>query len=153
MRSLDTTDSLRFLTRTCEPCFNLLMSSRDDSLASYLESLGVPAALVAEDHTVLFANSRFQALKTDGHVLGMRIGQVLGCMYSPLLGGCGETVACLLCSLRRSVEQTMRTGEGLRGVPVSYPHRDDMRRTFSVTTQRTGDTVLVLLEPGPAIVL
>ena len=152
MRSLDTTDHLRFLTRACEPCFNLLMSSRDDSLSAYLESLGVAAALLAEDNTVLSANTKFHALKPDGNVLGVRIGQVLGCMYSPLLGGCGETVTCILCSLRRSVEQTVKTGEGLRGVAVSYPHKKDMRRSFTLTTQRTGDAVLVLLEPRPAIV-
>ncbi|HEY9595528.1 MAG TPA: hypothetical protein VHE79_13705 [Spirochaetia bacterium] len=129
------------------------MSTRDGTLTAYLESLGPAAALLAEDHTVLFANRRFRALKPDGEVLGVRIGQVLGCMYSPLLGGCGETVTCILCSLRRSVEQTLITGEGLRAVPVSYPHQHDMRRTFSLTTQRTGDAVLVLLESRPEIAL
>jgi len=150
MRSLDSNDHLRFLTRACEPCFNILVSSRNESLDAYLESLLVPAALLAEDHSVLAANRLFRRLQTDGAVVGKTVGQILGCMYSPLLGACGQTVACILCSLRRSVEETMTTGRGFRAVPVSYPHQTDMRRRLSLTTERTGDAVLVMLEPVPA---
>ncbi len=147
LRSLDENDHLRSLTRTCEPCFNILVSSRDKSLADYLESLELPAALLAQDHTVLFANRPFQHMKVGGDVLGLRVGQVLGCMYQPLLGSCGETVTCILCSLRRSIEETQRTGQGLRGVPIAYPHKEDVRRTYTITTQKAGDAVLVMLEP------
>jgi len=147
MRSLDESDHLRFLTRTCEPCFNVLLSTRDHSLSEYLESLALPAALLAQDHSVLFANQRFQDLKIGSNVLGLRVGNVLGCMYSPLLGQCGETVTCILCALRRSIEETQRTGEGLRGVSIAYPHREDVRRTFTITTQKAGDAVLLMLEP------
>lgn len=153
MRSLDESDYLRFLTRTCEPCFNLLVSSGDGTLTEYLESLRTPAALVAEDHTILCANRLFQGLKVGSEVRGMTVGRVLGCMYSPLLGPCGQTVACILCHLRQSIEKTLLTGRGLRGVPVSYPHRDDTRRTFAITTQKAGDTVLVMLEPRDAFVI
>jgi len=147
MRSLDENDHLRFLTRTCEPCFNVLLSTRDQSLSEYLESLAVPAALLAQDHSVLFANQRFQDFKIGSDILGLRVGNVLGCMYSPLLGQCGETVTCILCALRRSIEETQRTGEGLRGVSIAYPHREDVRRTFTITTQKAGDAVLLMLEP------
>ncbi len=150
MRSLDNRDHLRFLTRTCEPCFNLLVSSRNQTLSDYLESLAVPAALLAQNHTVLFANRHFQQMKVGADVLGLRVGQVLGCMYSPLLGRCGETVTCILCALRRSIEETQLTGQGLRGIPVAYPHREDVRRTFSITTQKAGDAVLLMLEPPAA---
>ena len=151
MRSLDDNDHLRFLTRTCEPCFNLLVSGRNRALSDYLESLAVPAALLAQDHTVLFANHHFQDMRLGMDVLGLRVGQVLGCMYSPLLGSCGETVTCILCSLRRSVEETQLTGQGLRDVPIAYPHKEDVRRTFSITTQKVGDAVLLMLEPRPSV--
>ena len=150
MRSLDEKDHLRFLTRTCEPCFNVLLSSRDQSLAEYLESLKLPAALLAQDHSVLFANRLFQGFKVGSDVLGLRVGDVLGCMYAPLLGRCGETVTCILCALRRSIEETQRTGQGLRGVSISYPHREDQRRAYSITTQKAGDAVLLMLEPPAA---
>lgn len=151
MRSLDEKDHLRFLTRTCEPCFNVLLSSRDESLSQYLESLDLPAALLAEDHSVLFANRHFMGMKVGTEVLGLRVGDVLGCMYSPLLGQCGETVTCILCTLRRSIEETQRTGEGLRGVSMAYPHREDARRAYSITTQKAGDAVLLMLEPAPEV--
>jgi hypothetical protein len=150
MRSLDEKDHLRFLTRTCEPCFNLLVSSRNQELSDYLESLAVPAALLAPNHLVLSANRPFQDMKVGAEVLGLRVGQVLGCMYSPLLGRCGETVTCILCALKRSIEETRLTGQELRGVPIAYPHREDVRRTFSITTQKAGDAVLLILEPPAA---
>jgi hypothetical protein len=150
MRSLDEKDHLRFLTRTCEPCFNLLVSSRNQELSDYLESLAVPAALLAPNHLVLSANRHFQDMKVGAEVPGLRVGQVLGCMYSPLLGRCGETVTCILCALKRSIEETRLTGQGLRGVPIAYPHREDVRRTFSITTQKAGDAVLLILEPPAA---
>jgi len=147
MRSLDQSDHLRSLTRTCEPCFNVLIASGNEELSRYLESLSLPAALLAQDHTVLFANRHFQDMQAGDEVMGLRVGQVLGCMYSPLLGQCGETVTCLLCALRRSIDETRRSGTGLRGVPIAYPHKDDMRRTYTITTQNAGDAVLLMLEP------
>jgi hypothetical protein len=146
--SLDHSDHLRRVTRACESCFNDLMSSRRSDLPEYLNALASPAALVTPDHTVLFANSEFRRLQIDKTVIGQQVGDVLECMYAPLLGRCGETVACILCSLRRAVERTWLTGEGLRGVPVSYPHRVVARKTMTVTTERVGDAVLVVLEPG-----
>jgi hypothetical protein len=152
MRSLDENDHLRFLTRTCEPCFNILVSSRDEALSAYLESLELPAALLAQDRTVLFANRCFQEMKIGQDVLGLRVGQVLGCMYSPLLGRCGETVTCILCSLRRSIEETQLTGQGLRGVPIAYPHKEDVRRAFNITTEKAGDAVLLMLERSAPVI-
>jgi hypothetical protein len=143
--SLDHSDQLRRLTRACEACFHDLMTSRRGDLPEYLDSLDHPAALLTPDHTVLLANGHFRRLQLDKTVMGLQVGDVLECMYAPLLGRCGETVACLLCSLRRAVESTWLTGEGLREVAVSYPHRVATRRSMTLTTEKVGEAVLVIL--------
>ena len=144
-RSLNQEDDLRLLTRACEQCFVTLLSSDNEKVSAYLESLEVPAALLAQDHTVIRSNSRFQEMASRHDVAGLKLGDVLECMYSPLLGRCEETVACLLCSFRRSVEHTWLTGEGLRQVPLSLPHKVETRKTYAITTERVGDAVLLLV--------
>ena len=144
--SLEHSDHLRRVTRACESCFNSLMSSRSGELPDYLDALPHPAALVKPDHTVLFANGHFRRLQEQRTVIGRQVGDVLECMYAPILGRCGETVACILCSLRRAVERTWLTGEGQREIPVSYPHKAAARKTMTVTTERVGDAVLLILE-------
>jgi hypothetical protein len=151
MRSLDEDDELNFLTRTCEKCFQTVLSSRNGKLSAYLESLDIPAALLSQDQTVLSSNGRFQRMAPGRQADGLRLGEVIECMYSPLLGRCSETVACLLCRLKKSVDHTWRTREGLRGVPISFPHKAEGRKTFTITTEIVGGAILLLMgTPSPA---
>ena len=143
--SLDEGDHFRHLTEACAPCLNSLVFASGISLSVYLESRPHPAALLAHDHTVLFANSLFRGLKLDRDVVGLRVGEVIDCMYSTALGRCGQTEVCILCSLRRAVEHTWRTSEGLRGVPMTYPSNAAMRKSVAITTEKLGDAVLVIL--------
>lgn len=145
MRGLEKEDELHLLTRTCEKCFNAVLSSRIETVSDYLESLRIPAALIAQDQTVLSSNGRFQKMAPHREIVGHRLGEVLECMYAPILGRCGETVACLVCRLKRSVETTWVTGEGLRGVPFSFPHKEEGRKTLSITTEIVGGAVLLLM--------
>ena len=147
-RSLEPEDELRALTRACESCLQALLSSRDTKLSACLESFNVPAALMSHDHTILGANGLFKKIAVNQDSVGLRIGKALGCMYAPLLGRCGDIVACLLCSLKRSVEQTWLRGEGLRGVSLSFPHKAESRKTFALSTEKVGDAVLVVLAAG-----
>jgi hypothetical protein len=144
-RVLDQEDDLRFLTKACDHCFPTILSSLDGRTSDYLESLDVPAALLSREQVVLAFNRLFKDLAPDLDVVGLRIGEVLDCMYSPLLGRCGQTATCLLCKLKRSVDHTSLTGEGLLTVPFSFPHKAEARRTFTITTEKVGDAVLLLM--------
>ena len=119
--------------------------SHGQKISEYLETLDVPAALLALDQTILLSNSRLQRIRPGGEDAGLRVGEALGCMYTQTLGPCGETVACILCKLKNTVEHTLLTGEGLRGVQMSYPHQSQARRTLSITTEKMGSAVLVML--------
>jgi hypothetical protein len=145
MRSLEEKDELRLLTKTCEKCFDSVLSSGDRRLSAYLDSLNVPAALIGEDQTVLMANEHFQGMAQNSDVVGSTLGEVMECMYAPLLGRCGGSAPCLLCRIKRSVDHTWSTGEGLRGVPVSFPHKAEGRKTFTIATEPVGGAVLLLM--------
>ncbi len=150
MRDLEGEDELRLLTRTCEKCFNTVLTSRDEQVGEYLESLRMPAALIARDQTVLISNQQFGKMAKSRKVIGFKIGEVLECMYSPILGRCGETVACLVCRLKRSVESTWLSRQGLRGVPFSFPHKTEGRKTFAITTEIVGRAILLLMGASPS---
>jgi hypothetical protein len=146
-RGLEPEDDLRVLTGACTQCFSALLSAGGEQLASYMESLAIPAALLANDQTVLGSNSSFQKMALSHDIVGAKVGAVLACMYAPLLGQCGETVPCLLCSLKRSVEHTWLTGEGLSEVQLSLPHKEETRKTFRIITEKVDGAVLVLMGP------
>ena len=145
LRNLEEEDELHVLTKTCEKCFNAVLSSPLEVVSDYLESLRIPAALIALDQTVLSSNGRFRRIAPNREIAGHKLGEVLECMYAPILGRCGETVACLVCRLKRSVETTWVTGEGLRGVPFSFPHKEEGRKAFSITTEIVSGAVLLLM--------
>jgi len=147
-QSLEGGDKLHSLTRACDNCFVTIVSTQDERLTGYLESLDHPAALVAPDLSILFANGRF--LKTVSHheTAGLRVGEALDCTYAQALGQCGETVPCILCHLKQAVDQTWLSGQGLRGIPMSYPHKKLARNTFSITTEKVREGVLLFLEPA-----
>ena len=139
-------DRFRIPAGACESCFPSLGSLPEEKLAEYLEYLAVPAAILSPDLTVQLANTLF--LEALGHdAVGRRSGEALSCMYTAMLGRCGETVACILCSLKRSVETTMASGEGLRDVAVSFPHKEEIRKTLTIATEKMGSSVLVLMTP------
>jgi len=146
-RELGEADHLGAMTGACASCLASLLSVGTGAVSEYLESLDVPAALVAHDHTVLVSNQRFQGLSHRQEVGGLRVGEVLDCMYTASLGRCGETVACLLCKLRGAVEHTWETGEGLRAVSMSYPHKEETRKAFTISTEKLGPAVLLVVRP------
>jgi hypothetical protein len=144
-RSLEQEDELRILTKACDKCLTAVLSSRGEKLSAYLELLEIPAALVSQDQTILESNGLFQGIASHRAAVGLRLGEALDCMYAPMLGLCGDTVPCILCKLKRSVEHTWRTGEGFREVPFSFPHKVKARATFSISTEKVGDAVLLLV--------
>jgi hypothetical protein len=135
------------LAKLCAPCFNTLLASRDEKLWDFLDFLDRPAALLARDHTVLFSNSRFRRKfrKFDHDVVGLRIGEIFGCKHAAAPGRCGETVYCLHCQLERVLELAWISGERLSDTRASLLHRSGARKTYTVTTQKAGDAVLLMI--------
>ena len=70
MRSLEEEDELHLLTKTCERCFTAVLSSPLQVVSAYLESLRMPAALIALDQTVLSSNGRFRRMAPNRQVAG-----------------------------------------------------------------------------------
>jgi hypothetical protein len=120
-------------------------------LQAFLDSLQAPIFVVDGDVVVQAANKRGYALlkKGAGLVLQQLGGVVFECAYARLPEGCGRTVHCSGCAIRRSVYHTMETGKSLIRVPAvlncgeaSEPDKIVMH----ISTEKMGNIVLLRVD-------
>jgi PAS domain-containing protein len=143
----------------CRPCADRFFRPRDRTMHGFLNQMGAPTVLVDDDVRVLEANDdALQMLgKTRHDVVGYFGGDVLECANAELPGGCGHTVHCLGCELRRSVTRTAATGVSvdhqlafIRGrQPVNGTPRTD--RAVTISTEKIGGLVLLRLDQAAPI--
>ena len=88
------------------------------SLAEYLDELEEPVAVVDADARVCTANLRMAELtgRARGELRGLLAGEAVACVHSRLPEGCGGTVHCRECAIRRTVGEVARTGRAVEGV-------------------------------------
>jgi PAS domain-containing protein len=120
-------------------------------LQTFLDSLDAPVFLVSEEGSILNANSLARVLsgKPLSEIRGKKGGDVLECRYARLPEGCGKTVHCRACTIRRSVMHTYETGESLHDVPA---YQDIIRKgetvnvCFRISTEKAGNIVLLRID-------
>ncbi|HEY9593856.1 MAG TPA: hypothetical protein VHE79_05220 [Spirochaetia bacterium] len=127
----------------CAPC------SR--TLASYsylLESIESPAALVARDLTVVYANRLLcDATGTTADVAaGLKVGRMLECRHAHGGQECAETEACQYCWLRRAVDLARISGERLPDVPVDLSRISGAHESLSIAAEKAGQAVALLIK-------
>jgi PAS domain-containing protein len=109
----------------CEECLQHVDAQSGMPLRDFLDTLGVPVLMVDSDMVVTTANKSLLALfgKNFSQVRGQRGGDVFECAYARLPEGCGRTVHCSGCTIRRAVTETFTTGRSLQRV-LAYLNRD-----------------------------
>jgi hypothetical protein len=103
----------------CEPCsmhFGRLWAGMP--LDEYLDGLGRPILLMDGTGRVLAMNKQLADLiGADARgTVGLLGGEAFACVHSRLPEGCGRTMHCRDCQVRRSVESVARTGKAMKGV-------------------------------------
>ncbi len=158
----------RHITHTiCSDCLDNLMFQLGGYLRDYLDRLPVPVVLMGGEARVTLANRAACTLlgKTNAQVAGELGGVVFECAYARLPGGCGQTVHCSGCAIRRTVMATLADGKGRRRVPAALTRaaQADQRIDLWISTEKVGDYVLLQIDrlatadarapagiPGPA---
>ncbi len=141
----------------CHSCAADLWGETGTRLDDFLNSLGVPTLLIDPRLRVHRTNRELRALvgKTEGQVEGQFNGEVFDCWNATLPGGCGHTVECSACVVRKTVLDTYNSGDGHQQVPVVLKIRENgvgKDFEFVLTTEKAGETVVVQLRPrgGPS---
>lgn len=135
----------------CRSCLEVSMSRFGRSLDEYLNSFAEPVLVVDQTGRIITINGMGQQVlsKPSDQIEGYLGGQVFGCLYAKEEGGCGETLHCLSCVIRTSVEETHRTGTAHHRVPacqdldtVAGPRLT----RFVISTEKIEDVVLLRVD-------
>ena len=135
----------------CEECFHHLQARSGMPLIDFLDGLGVPVLMVDDDGVVELANKPLLALvgKDSSQVRRQRGGDVFECAYARLPEGCGRTVHCSGCAIRRAVTETFITGKSLHKVQA-YLNRDTTTELLQlgllISTEKAWGMVLLRID-------
>jgi CheY-like chemotaxis protein len=132
----------------CRACADTLEFT-SSPLPAFLETLAGPVMMVDAEGRVLGANAAFAGLvgKPAAAIASRLGGDVISCVYAEMPGGCGETVHCTGCAIRRAVNETRTTGQPRTEVPAFALIRGPdgpLRILFHVSLQRVGSTMVLV---------
>jgi PAS domain-containing protein len=118
---------------------------------AFIDRLPAPIFVVDNDGVIRTANKPGLALlrKTPEQVDRMRWGTVFECAYARLPEGCGRTVHCSGCAIRRSVYHTFETGEPLVDVPATLRFAgagEPQDIEMLLSTEKMGSVVVLRVE-------
>lgn len=120
-------------------------------LAEFLDRLPGPVCAVDEEGRLLAANrSLCTTMRSESQDLVSRLlGDVFQCVYAGQPGGCGHTVHCTGCTIRREVTRARVTGvprSGVRAYTFVTGPQGPEQLDLELSTEVVGDVVLVRLD-------
>ena len=137
----------------CDDCKSNIRFQTGANLQSFLDSLKVPILVVDSEGVVKTANMKAQSVlgKDDVGIDGYRSGDVFECANARLPGGCGHTMHCSGCTIRRTVMETHSTGKAFFKVPAYLNKRtpealEPETICFLISTKKVGDMVLLRID-------
>lgn len=135
----------------CDGCIDNIIFQEGVELGEYLDAQSAPIVMVDSEGVLKAANKAAVAMlgKTAAEIERHRIGLVFECEYARLPEGCGGTVHCGGCAIRRTVNQTVATGRSFSRVPATLKRHtpeepQDIR--FLISTEKAGDAVLLKID-------
>jgi len=104
----------------CRNCLPKLVKDLGQPLSEFVDELITPILVMRGDTRIVAATAAARRLSREPleELAGLLCGDVLGCLHCHEEGGCGRTVHCLSCTIRRSVGHTFETGEPCLDVPA-----------------------------------
>ena len=123
-------------------------------LSVYLETIDHPVIVVNGDGCVMGANQKLAHLlgRERVELRGLMGGEAFACVHSLLPEGCGKTVHCRECTIRRAVTKVAKTGRPLEKIPA-YLDTKEGRVNLRISVRAKDGLVRVVvdeLKPAPA---
>ena len=139
----------------CAGCADEFLAD-DVSLKTMLDRLGVPVVAVDADGRLLTASREAgEALgRSASELAGMKGGEAMACNHARLPGGCGQTVHCRTCTIRRTVMDSHEHGRSHTGVSAVQDQvcgGGTQRMEYRISTERVGKVVLLKIDDARAV--
>ncbi len=127
----------------CHECADNVEFQLGVSIRKFLNSFPVPVILTDLDGRAVTANSKAlnlvnKELVAIKHAL---LGNVFECAYSRLPGGCGKTIHCSGCTIRRAVQDTFISGRPSVNLPA----------TIACNRKGVGEVISLLISTEKAL--
>jgi hypothetical protein len=133
----------------CSDCKDNIVFQQGVSLQRYIDSLPIPLFVV--DSNVIITAVNRAACKTLGkksvEIVQRMGGEVFECQRARLPEGCGKTIHCSGCTIRKTVAQCFTTGEPQIKVPAYLNPDGPKSSQLSITAIKVGASVLLRIEP------
>ena len=135
----------------CGGCRENLFFQMGVDLGVFLDSLKMPVVLVDRGGTVVTGNDQARKLvrKSLSEIEGYKGGEVFECAYARMPEGCGNTMHCSGCTIRRTVMETHGTGRSFLRVPATlYCNipEDPEKIELLISTEKRDDLVLLRID-------
>ena len=135
----------------CDECAHHIFAQTGMELVEYLDGLNEPVVVVDGEGTVKSANQQARTLlkKDLPDIEGYRGGEVFECKHSKQPEGCGNTIHCSGCVIRKTVMDTFETGKSYLKMPASLNHqtRDgEARVCYLISTEKVAGVVLLRID-------
>jgi transcriptional regulator with PAS, ATPase and Fis domain len=116
------------------------------SLGDYLDQFDAPILFVDADGRVLASNKMAESAlgksRQDFH--GLLGGEAMECVYARLPEGCGKTVHCETCTIRRVVMKAMNNGKPQLDKTVTLVQAAKEIK-MKISTEKFGDLVRIVI--------
>ncbi len=116
-------------------------------LGEYLDDLPVPILVMNGEGRIIAANTEMATLigRSPGDLRGLQGGEAFACVFSKLPEGCGKTVHCRECTIRRAVTKVAETGVPMERIPA-YLDTAQGRIDLRISVKQKSGLVKVVVE-------
>ena len=135
----------------CGSCADNFTFQQGVPFQRYLDSIPVPVLAVDRFVVVKAVNRKACDMlgKEPREIVQHLGGNVFECAHARLPEGCGRTIHCSGCVIRKSVTRTFETGEPQISVPATLRRRDPDHPSavvLFITTVKSGDMVMLRVD-------
>jgi PAS domain-containing protein len=129
----------------CEEHFGKLWDGI--SLSEYLETLAEPIVVLDAGGRIVAANGKVEALsgREKAELAGALPGRAFACVHSRLPEGCGRTIHCRECTIRRALTKVQETGKPVLRAPA-WVKTDAGRVDLRISVTPANGLVQVVVE-------
>lgn len=135
----------------CPKCAKKMLQDLPVTAKNFLDSFEQPVMLVDNVNNVLITNRAAKLMVSGDFDFSdhEKCGKFVGCVHSDAPEGCGATVHCESCVIRRCILHTDKTG-----LPCQMEACEDYRffngecgANLLVTTEKVGNRILLKIDP------
>ncbi len=132
----------------CADCAERVFKSyHQNTVRKFIDEIEAPIIVIQNDTTIALTNKKADKMLEAER--GNKTGDALECSCANLPGGCGKTIHCKACTIRRTIQKTRKTGKSYSNI-TAYQNVDTPKgtkhKTVTIATEKIWDTILVRVD-------